>query len=204
MVSTIQESGGAPPSWAWAPVPGQPNLQQATLPARGRQGAVYAVHQTPPPGPSGNIPTRNSQLLLSSMPFVALNEVRSPAVPATQRAAVVARTDHGTFGSQHAVSGAPALSAVQTRHHWNQMVALTPPGEHVNLSGDFNHDLATSVAAAGLAVAPAPQVRRPSGATHQGGRSLDGFWTSSPAAGPARATHGMTGDHMGSELTDTT
>jgi hypothetical protein len=204
VVSTIQESGSAPASWPWMPVVGQPNLQQAILPGAGRRGPVYAVHQTPPPGPSGTVPTRNSQLMLSSRPFLALSEVRSPAVPATQRAALVAQTDHGTFGSQHAVSAAPALSAVQTRHHWNQMSAMTPPGQLINLSGDFNHDLAASVAAAGLAVAPAPQVRRPSGATHQGGSSLDGFWTSSAAAGPAGPTRGMTGDHMGQEMMDLT
>lgn len=209
VVSSIQESGQAPASWPWAPVPGQPNLQQATIPASRRQGTVYAVHQTPPPGPSGAIPTRNSQLMLSSMPFTGNPfEVRSPAVPATQRAAVGFQTDHGTFASQHAVSSAPALSATQTSDHWTQLSALTPPGQLINLAGDFNHSQTRSTTAAAAVtaagIAQPPHVRRSSDATHQGGHSLDGFWTSSPAASVAQTTHGMTGDHWGQQLMDTT
>lgn len=205
VVSSFQEAGPAPPNWPWAPVPGQPQLQQAALPASGRQGPVYAVHQTPAPGPSGTVPTRNSQLMLSTRPFIpgSLTEVRSPAVPPTQRAALVARTDHGTFGSQHAVSGVPALSTVQTQDHWRAMAAMTPRGQLINLAGDFNHDPAASIAAA-AAIVPAPGVFRPSGDTHQGGSSLDGFLSNSPTAGPATRMTGMTGDHVGLSMMDRT
>ena len=197
-VSCFQEAGEAPPLWPWEPVPGQPSLRQAVLPASGRGGAVYAVHQTPPPGPSGVVPTRNGQLIMSTEPFIpeSLTQASSSAVPSTQRAALVARTVHGTFASQHAVSGVPALSTVQTQDVWNQLVAMTTPGELIILAGDFNHGRAASVAAA-AAIVPAPHVFRAIGATHQGGSSLDGFWTNSPAVGPATTTTGMTGDHWG-------
>ncbi|MDC0598824.1 hypothetical protein OAP18_03185 [Gammaproteobacteria bacterium] len=227
-ISMIQESGQIPANWGGVPVPGQPQLQSGTFPGRGRRSDVHWVAQTPAPGPSGQIPYRNSQVVMSTEPIINPFEVRSAAVGPTQRAAVVAPTPLGVFASQHAVSGAPAVSRPQSRDHWQAMsaAAVPPPppgagagapppvvppfppafGQTLTLGGDFNHSHADSVMAAAAIVAPTPipVVHSGPGPTQVSGGGLDRFWSTGTAPSTVRSLPGMTGDHVGQEMDITT
>lgn len=207
-VSMIQEAGARPKGYSWVPVKGNPLLYQATL--LGRRGEVFVVHQTPSlrlprgskPGTKPKTPIRNSQMIFSSIPFDKDPfEVHSSKVGETQRPALAISTSEGIFASIHAVSGVPKLAKMQTDECYEglQKGPLTRKRAKQMriLGGDFNHDADNSK----KTTSTLGQVIRPRGATHQAGGRLDGFRTSSLAKYRVGRTTGMTGDHLGIEMT---